>query len=48
VVGATVLIFFAVAMSMEKAIQEFSGPLLETAQRISHDLEAAQTNIFPI
>jgi IclR family transcriptional regulator, mhp operon transcriptional activator len=48
VVGATVLIFFAIAMSMEKAIHEFAGPLLETAQRISNDLDAAQPIVSPI
>ncbi|MFM2409267.1 MAG: hypothetical protein RL481_95 [Pseudomonadota bacterium] len=38
VVGAVVLIFFAVAMSMDKALEQFVGPLMQTAQAISTDL----------
>jgi IclR family transcriptional regulator, mhp operon transcriptional activator len=34
-VGALVLIFFSVAMPMEKAIEQFVGPLKETANFIS-------------
>lgn len=38
VVGALVVIFFAVAMPMEKAIEKFVGPLSETAQAVSAEL----------
>ncbi|MEY4270170.1 MAG: hypothetical protein RLZZ58_1386 [Pseudomonadota bacterium] len=42
VVGSLVLIFFAVAMSMEKAIEQFVAPLTQTASAISSDLAAVQ------
>lgn len=41
VIGAVVLIFFSVAMSMEKAIERFVGPLKATAQAISLKLGSA-------
>jgi IclR family transcriptional regulator, mhp operon transcriptional activator len=40
VVGSLVLIFFAVAMSMDKAIKQFVGPLIDTARTISAELGA--------
>jgi IclR family mhp operon transcriptional activator len=40
VAGAVVLIFFAVAMPMDKAIAQFLAPLKETATQISAALEA--------
>jgi IclR family mhp operon transcriptional activator len=42
VTGAIALIFFAVAMSMEKAITQFVEPLQATAAAISAELEARQ------
>jgi IclR family transcriptional regulator, mhp operon transcriptional activator len=42
VTGAIALIFFAVAMSMEKAIAQFVEPLQATAAAISAELEARQ------
>jgi IclR family transcriptional regulator, mhp operon transcriptional activator len=41
VVGSIVLIFFAVAMPMEKAIEQFLTPLRATADAISGELGAA-------
>ena len=41
--GAIVLIFFSVAMSMEKAIDQFSGPLKDIAETISRELAAPRS-----
>lgn len=40
VVGSIVLIFFSVAMPMEKAVEQFLGPLKATADAISAELSA--------
>ena len=40
VAGSIVLIFFAVAMSMEQAIEQFIAPLKATAEAISAELGA--------
>jgi IclR family transcriptional regulator, mhp operon transcriptional activator len=39
-VGSLVLIFFSVAMPLEKAIEQFAGPLKATAEKISAELSA--------
>jgi IclR family mhp operon transcriptional activator len=40
VAGAITIIFFSVAMPMEKAIDQFLAPLIQTARAISAELGA--------
>jgi IclR family mhp operon transcriptional activator len=40
VAGAITIIFFSVAMPMEKAISQFVAPVTETARAISRELSA--------